>query len=122
MTNQKYQPFKGFSLQTLDFLQTNKVKNNKSWFEENKHIYKQFLLEPLQNLVTDLSEVMLSIDPVFETKPAINKTISKIYRDTRFSKDKSLFKKVMWIVFKQPTKEWKDAPCYFFEISPNGYR
>jgi uncharacterized protein (TIGR02453 family) len=122
MIDEKYQLFSGFSKQTLEFLQTNKQKNSKSWFEENKHLYQQFLLDPLKSLVSDLSELMSSIDPLFETKPAINKTISKIYRDTRFSKDKSLFKSVMWIVFKQPTKDWKDAPCYFFEISPNGYR
>jgi hypothetical protein len=28
----------------------------------------------------------------------------------------------MWIVFKRPGKEWHDAPGYFFEIFPNGYR
>lgn len=44
------------------------------------------------------------------------------YRDTRFSKDKSLFKNVMWITFKRPGKDWRDAPAYFFEISPDSYR
>ena len=122
MRDQKYKTFNGFSLQSLEFLQINKDKNNKSWFEENKQLYEKFLLQPLKSLVSDLSDLMSSIDPLFETKPAINKTISKIYRDTRFSKDKSLFKQVMWIVFKRQIKEWKDDPCYFFEISPNGYR
>jgi uncharacterized protein (TIGR02453 family) len=122
MRDQKYKTFNGFSEQTLEFLQTNKQQNSKSWFVENKHLYEKVLLEPLKSLVSELSDLMTSIDPLFETKPAINKTISKIYRDTRFSKDKSLFKQVMWIVFKRADKEWKDAPCYFFEISPTGYR
>jgi hypothetical protein len=54
---------------------------------------------------------MLSIDPYFDVHPAINRTISKIYRDTRFSNDKSPFKTTMWITFKRPEKNWKDAPA-----------
>ena len=57
----------------------------------------------------------------FETSPAISKTISRIYRDTRFSKDKSLYRSNMWITFKRPGKEWQDAPGYFFEIAPDHY-
>ncbi len=65
---------------------------------------------------------MLTIDPSFGIRPAVDKTISRIYRDTRFSKDKSLFKSTMWLTFKRPRKDWKDAPAYFLEISPDSYR
>jgi len=114
--------FTGFSQQTLVFLRTVREKNSKAWFKANKYIYHEHLLHPLQNLVSELGEAMLDIDPAFETRPAIDKTISRIYRDTRFSKDKSLFKNNMWITFKRPSKDWKDAPCYYFEIFPNWYR
>ncbi|UCE04792.1 MAG: DUF2461 domain-containing protein [bacterium] len=114
--------FSGFSHQTLDFIHTLKEKNSKAWFQEKKHLYQACLVEPLQDLVSDLGEFMLTIDPFFEIRPAIDKTISRIYRDTRFSKDKSLFKNNMWITFKRPIKDWKDAPCYYFEIFPNWYR
>ena len=45
-----------------------------------------------------------------------------MYRDTRFSKDKSPYKSSMWIAFKRHSENWKDAPAYFFEISPDSYR
>ena len=84
--------FNGFSEKTLDFLRNLKVNNNKTWFEANKQDYEIYLLQPMRNLVFDIGEFMLSIDPYFEIRPAINKTISKIYRDIRFSRNKSLFR------------------------------
>ncbi|GBE17693.1 hypothetical protein BMS3Abin16_00281 [archaeon BMS3Abin16] len=122
VTTQKEMGFSGFSPETLDFLSDLNANNNKAWFEAHKPDYQKYLLEPLKNLVTDLGSFMLTIDPYFETRPAVNKTISRIYRDTRFSKDKSLFKSTMWITFKRPGKDWRDAPAYFFEISLDSYR
>ncbi len=122
MVKIKPEGFNGFSPETLVFLKGLEENNNKVWFEEHKQDYREYLLEPQQRLVADMSEFMLTIDPHFETRPAINKTISRIYRDTRFSRDKSPLKTSVWLVFKRPGKNWKDAPAYFFEIASNGYR
>ena len=122
MTITHHELFFGFSPETVEFLYNIREKNSKLWFDENKTHYQKCLLQPLQNLVSDLTEAMLKIDPQFETRPAVDKTISRIYRDTRFSRDKSLFKNNMWITFKRPSKDWKDAPCYYFEIFPDWYR
>ncbi len=78
--------------------------------------------QPFKNLVADLASAMLAIDPAFEVQPAVNKTISRIFRDTRFSRDKSLFRGNMWLVFKRPSKDWKIAPAFFFELFPDCYR
>ncbi len=114
--------FNGFSKDSITFLKELKKNNNKQWFESHKQDYEALLLVPLKNLVSDLSGFMLSIDHNFEVSPIVNKTISRIYRDTRFSYDKSPYKTSLWITFKRPRKDWKDAPAYFFEISPNSYR
>ena len=114
--------FNGFSRQTIAFLKNLEKNNNKKWFESHRTEYETYLLKPLKILVTDLGEWMHCIDPELEVKPSINKTISKIYRDTRFSKDKTPFRTTLWIVFKRPIKDWKDAPAFFFELSPEHYR
>jgi len=114
--------FKGFSEETFKFLRDLKTHNNKEWFDQHKQDYQRFLLEPLNGLVMDVGDFMLTLDPHFDIRPAVNKTISRINRDTRFSKNKSPYKTTMWITFKRPNKNWKDAPAYFFEISPNSYR
>jgi len=79
-------------------------------------------MAPLKNLVSDLSGPMLAIDSELVVTPAVDKTISRIYRDTRFSRNKSPYKTCLWITFKRRSPDWKTAPCFFFEISADGYR
>ncbi|MEW6182629.1 MAG: DUF2461 domain-containing protein [Bacillota bacterium] len=114
--------FNGFLPETAEFLNDLRANNNKPWFEAHRQDYQEYLIRPLQDLVADLGGFMYAIDPLFELTPAVNKTISRIYRDTRFSRDKSPYKSAMWITFKRPGKDWKDAPAYFLEISPESYR
>ena len=115
--------FNGFSRKTLKFLKGLEANNNKIWFEAHKSDYEEYVLQPLRDLVTDLGDSMLDIDPRFEITPAVNKTISRIYRDTRFSKDKSPFRSTVWFTFKNQKKDWTSKVCgYFFELSINAYR
>lgn len=114
--------FEGFPAATFQFLRNLGDNNNKQWFELHKAEYQDNVLKPLQSLAAGLGPFMQNIDPDFEVRPALNKTISRIYRDTRFSRDKSPYKTSHWITFKRPRIEWKDYPAYFFEISPSSYR
>lgn len=89
----------------------------------HKSEYQNYVLQPLRNLVMDLGEFMLDIDPHFEIAPVVNKTISRIYRDTRFSRDKSPYRSTVWITFKNQNKDWTTLVSgYFFELSVNSYR
>ena len=97
-----------------------KHTSDKDWFEEHKADYKQYIYDPLYDLAERLGPVMLSLDAGFEVTPG--KVISRIYKDTRFSRDKALYKSNMWLTFKRPDKAWHDAPCFFFEIFPDGFR
>ena len=123
MNEQDERKFNGFSPKTLKFLRGLKANNNKVWFEGHRADYEQYVLGPLRDLVTDLGDFMLDIDMRFEITPAVNKTISRIYRDTRFSKDKSPFRSTVWITFKNRKKDWTTRVCgYFFELSIDSYR
>jgi len=114
--------FTGFTQAGLNFLQEVRIQNSRDWFAENRIIYDNELVKPFRLLVEQLTSGMLAIDPWFETKPAIGKTISRINRDTRFSNDKSLYRSRLWLTFKRPNKDWKESPTYFFEIAPDMYR
>ncbi len=113
--------FTGFQPETLDFLIAVRSHNSKTWFEEHREEYERVLLEPMRALVSELSGYMRIVDPLLETRPAVGKTIARIFRDTRFSKDKSLFRDHLWLTFKRPIAEWQDSPAYFFETNPGGY-
>ncbi len=121
-TNQQDRQFNGFSEKALQFLRDVKENNCKQWYERHKPGYYEYLLHPFQDLVGDLSTAMITIDPYIVTVPAVDKTISRIYRDTRFSRDKSRYRDTMWLIFRRSHKEWTQTPVFYFEITPDGYR
>lgn len=113
--------FTGFLPEAFAFLDGLRLNNDKLWFEAHKAEYQRHVLEPMKNLVTDLAPLMSSIDPQMETRPAVNKTISRIQRDTRFSQDKTPYKTRQWFSFKRPSKEWQNFPAFYFELSLEGF-
>ncbi|MDD3095530.1 MAG: DUF2461 domain-containing protein [Candidatus Neomarinimicrobiota bacterium] len=113
--------FNGFSHHAQVFLRDLQKNNNKDWFEAHRDQYENLLLIPLRKLVMDLSACMFEIDPLLELRPLVNKTISRIYRDTRFSRNKDLFRTSMWIAFKRHVAVWQRIPTWFIEISPFEY-
>jgi uncharacterized protein (TIGR02453 family) len=123
MTAKPQGQFEGFSRKTFAFLRDLGRNNDKAWFKTHRAVYDEHVLQPLRDLVTDLADFMLGIDLSFEVAPAVGKTISRIYRDTRFSKDKSPFHDCAWIVFKRSGKDWAHyVPGYFLEIGSRSYR
>ena len=121
MQNYNIVNFKGFYKESFLFLQNLSRNNNKPWFIENKDEYDKYLLIPLKQLVILLEPFILDIDNKLVTKPVINKSISRIYRDTRFSKRKTPFKSRIRIMFRANVKHWKTLPSFFFELQSNSY-
>ncbi len=112
--------FTGFTPNTSAFLRALAANNRKEWFEAHKEEYRQFLQEPLQQLAAALGGPLMAIDPDLITEP--RRVVSRIYRDTRFSRDKSPYKTTMWLTYKRPLTAWQDAPAYFFELTADSYR
>lgn len=112
--------FTGFTPQALCFLRDLKANNTKDWFEAHRSEYEQSLLSPLRALTAGLTPLMLSIDPDLVVEP--RRVISRIHRDTRFSRDKSPYKTTLWLTFKRPLSDWQDAPAFFFEIGADSWR
>lgn len=119
--NMKNQTFKGFTPKTFQFFKDLGENNNKEWFDANKHIYETEVLNPLKALFQALYPVMQNIDSGFEMRA--HRAISRIYRDTRFSKNKDPYKDFMWMTFQLPVnrEEWKDHPGYFLELGQDTY-
>lgn len=110
-----------FTDESFDFLSQLTINNNKEWFLENKQTYDQFIINPLKEIISDLELFIMSIDDGLETKPVINKAISRIYRDTRYSKNKLPFKNYIGFNFRKKCQEWKFYPSFIFRITPTGY-
>lgn len=110
-----------FSQQSLDFLFENRIKDSKPWFLEHRDIYERTVLEPMRELVETLTPAMLSIDSRLICEPKVGKSISRIYRDTRFSHDKSIFREKIWCLFIRDKKLYDGLPAYFLEVTPDGF-
>ena len=114
--------FTGFTNTTIGYLKDLAANNNKEWFENNRETYEVHLLSPLRQLSTSLGIVIMSIDKEIEIAPNVNKTISRIYRDIRFSNDKSPFRTDQWLTFRRPNKQWGNVPEFYFYFTPEEYQ
>ncbi len=107
-----------FTPEAFDFLIENRFNNSKEWYHEHKYIYDEKVLKPLAELAVELTPTIESLDQTIVTTPKINKVLSRIYRDTRFSNDKSLFRDSIWLSFKKDKKEFRHYPEFFVVITP----
>ncbi len=100
---------------TLDFFEEIKTNNNKIWFEQNKPKYEAAKANYL-NFIEELLVEIREIEPIHEKD--LKKYASRIYRDIRFSKDKSPYKNcISGLIERAP--DYKKCPFYI-DIQPGG--
>jgi uncharacterized protein (TIGR02453 family) len=100
---------------TFDFLRRLKENNNRPWFNDHKAEYEQARGE----MIAFAEELMLRLARHDELEPSTGKKILfRIYRDVRFSKDKSPYKTHFSGSFVRATK-WRRGG-YYFHIQPGG--
>ena len=100
---------------TLKFLKDLGKHNNREWFEKNKPKYNE-AKEEFELFVGDLLEEMIKFD---SSLVGLNpkKLTFRIYRDVRFSKDKTPYKKNMGAAFSSVGKAL-GTPGYYFQAEP----
>ena len=108
--------FLGFTDDTVQFFLDLKFHNNTVYFHENHDRYIETVQEPFYQMINDLSDDMRSIDPLMEIRP--HKCLSRIHRDTRFSKDKSPYRDHHWFLFRRAAEPREKSLFYFFEFGP----
>lgn len=113
------QTFEGFNEDTYKFLIELAFNNNKAFFEANKGRYKANVQEPLRALAEALLPAALAIDPAFN--PRMTSVLSRIYRDTRFTKEKHPYRDHAWLAFRKPGQRLGESFIIYFEIYPRGY-
>lgn len=79
--------FNGFSKESIQFYRDIKQNNNKLWFEGHKTEFERYVMNPAKDFVVSMGESLKTIAPNVHADPRVNKSIFRIYRDTRFSKD-----------------------------------
>ena len=94
------------------------MNNSKDWYDTHKKEYKEYVYQPFVELITELVPTMIEIDSQFITIPS--KLISRVRRDTRFTRDKTMYRDNMWLVFLRDKSLMSTAPTYWFGIDQEG--
>ena len=102
--------FPGFPPEGLEFFRKLQRNNRREWFQPRKTTFEETLKQPMRELVSALNGAMKSFAPEYATDP--DKAIYRIYRDTRFSKDKTPYKDHIAASFPRQGTPW-GAGLYF---------
>ncbi len=111
--------FTGFPGDTLEFLRDLQDNNRRDWFQANKSRYEQSLLDPAMQLITALTKPLQKIAPMLDVSAKrVGGSLMRIYRDTRFSKDKAPYKTNIGIQFRHSAGKDVHAPGVYVHIAP----
>ena len=101
------------------FLADLRENNDREWFAANRDRYDNELLEPALAFIEDFAPLLEEISPHFraDARPS-GGSLFRIYRDTRFSKDKTPYKTNVGIHFRHEHAKDAHAPGYYLHIGP----
>lgn len=107
--------FQGFPVAAFAFLSELAKNNNKSWFDENRARYKELVEAPAKLFVRDMLNRMQHIFPDIK---ALDGKLFRVYRDTRFSKDKTPYKTHIGMLFSESPGRACAEPVFYVHIEP----
>ncbi|MCL4402188.1 MAG: DUF2461 domain-containing protein [Acidobacteria bacterium] len=90
--------------------------NHREWFLAHKQVYEQQVRGPMVELIESLNAAMMEFAPAYVTDPA--KAIYRVYRDTRFSADKTPYKTNIAASFYRRGAEKHGAAGYYVGVGP----
>jgi uncharacterized protein (TIGR02453 family) len=109
-------PFAGFPPEALRFLRQLKRNNNRDWFLQNRETYEQKVKQPMLEIVEQVGNLIQGLAPELNTDP--QKAMFRIYRDTRFSPDKTPYKTQVAAHFSPRTPVKRKYAGLYFHIEP----
>jgi uncharacterized protein (TIGR02453 family) len=110
-----YPPFEGFPKEGVTFLRKLKKNNNREWFGNHKPEFEEYVKLPMQSFIGAMKQPMFTLAPEILVDP--KKSMFRIYRDTRFSKNKSPYKTHVSAIF-HPKGHWEQSAGFYFHIEP----
>ncbi len=111
--------FKGFPKELPRFFKNLKQNNTKAWFEEHKKDYETHVKQPSCDFVEAMGKKLLSFAPGIKAIPKVNKSLFRLNRDTRFSKDKTPYKTNMGIWFWEGEGKRMESSGFYFHLENN---
>jgi uncharacterized protein (TIGR02453 family) len=109
-------PFAGFPPEGRKFLSALSRNNRREWFQPRKEIFETKVKAPMTELVEGINAALVGFAPDYITDP--KRAIHRIYRDTRFSADKTPYKTHIAAMFPRLGGERLTSAGFYFHIAP----
>ena len=110
-----------FKPSIFKFLKDLAANNERDWFKENKSRYENDLKAPALEFITEFGSHLHGISPHFRADPRANGgSLFRIYRDVRFSKDKSPYKTHAGLHFRHEAGKDAYTPGFYLHMEPGG--
>ncbi|MPZ17712.1 MAG: TIGR02453 family protein [Luteitalea sp.] len=106
-----------FTPATLRFLRALKRNNDRDWFKAHRDEYERSVRAPMVALIERLAEELQRFAPDLVASP--RESLYRIYRDTRFSADKSPLKTYVSAVFPSRGLSKKNGAGLYVEVTPS---
>lgn len=109
-----------FDPELFEFLRELKDNNDRDWFNANKVRYEAHVLEPALAFIEDFAPRLQQISPHFRADTRkTGGSLFRIYRDTRFSKDKTPYKTNTGMHFRHKAAKDAHAPGFYLHLAPD---
>lgn len=109
--------FNGFPEDFFSFFAELEKNNNRDWFALNKARYMESVVHPMGAFITDLAPRLKRISPCYTADPRPHGgSMFRIYRDARFSSDKSPYKTHAASHFRHQAGRDAHAPGFYLHI------
>ena len=110
--------FAGFPSGGLAFLAGLAADNSRSFFDTRRRTYERDLLAPMRLFVTDVADLLRStVAPAIQAEPSVGKSLFRINRDTRFTKDKTPYHTWMDAIWWEGHPEARRSPAFIFRLA-----
>ncbi len=110
--------FNGFPKQAVTFLRGLAAHNDRDWFNAHRAEYESAIVAPARAFVAAMGERLRRLSPAIRFDPRSNGSLFRIFRDTRFSLDKSPYKTNLGILFWEGRGPRLGCSGYYFHLEP----
>jgi len=111
--------FQGLTEDTYRFFWEIAFQNEHAFFEANRKRYEETVKLPMYQIVEALSDAVLSVDPALNVRPSA--VVSRIRRDTRYTRDKSPYRDHAFLSFKYPGAATGESFVLYAEFERDSY-
>lgn len=91
--------FVGYEKRVVDYFLALEANNQKDWFDANRADFDHLVMEPSVALVSALQPRLADLSLPLMAEPKLNGSIRRVYRDTRFSADKTPYQTHLHLIF-----------------------